>query len=230
MVAYRGSRGERIEALIGIQQLDRQMVVKKVRWAASVYGRHILILRKRADEILAKLMDEGVDLVWMGGETKHRTGVTVNEECEGGEFSDGSRTDGHTAAATTKKGLYLGQVATVIDAEMLGVAMRWENSKKVATDSQAAIRRILSLRLRHPKSWIEEIVVAMQNGKEKEIAWVKSHDGIPGTEYADLKATETGSIGRLLNQRQIPTPAGIRAIFHVNRISEQVKTWDVRIG
>ena len=69
-------------------------------------------------------------------------------------------------------------------------------------------------------------MVELQCGKEKEIVWVKAHDGIPGNEYADYKAKETGSIGRLLNQRQIATPAGIRALFHSNRISEQVKIWD----
>ena len=40
-----------------------------------------------------------------------------------GECSDGSRRDGHTAAATTKEGYYLEQLVTVMDAEMLGVAM-----------------------------------------------------------------------------------------------------------
>ena len=160
------------------------------------------------------------------GGTEYITGVTVKEEYKGGEFSDGSRRDGHTAAATTKKGLYLGEVATVMDAEMLGVAMGWEKSKKVATDSQASIGRIRKLRFECPRSWIEEIVVAAQSGKEKDIAWVKAHDGIPGNDYADYKAKETGSIGRLLNQRQTATPAGIRAIFRSNRISEQVRTWD----
>ena len=56
--------------------------------------------------------------------------------------------------------------------------------------------------------------------------WVKAHDGIPENEYADYKAKETGSIGRLLNQRQIATTAGIRATFHSNRLSKQLKTWD----
>ena len=163
------------------------MIVKKVRWAALVHGRHIPVLKRRAGENLAEHLHKGVDLVWIRGATEHITGVTVKEGYEGGEFSDGSRRDGHTAAATTKKGFYLGQVATVKDAEMLGVAMGWEKPKKVATDSQAAIGRILRLRLERPRSWIEEIVVAAQSGKEKEIAWVKTHDGIPGNEYAGFK-------------------------------------------
>ena len=144
---YRGSSRERIEALTGIVQLERQMVVKKVRWAGSVYGRHIPVLRRRAEGILREYLDEEVDLAWMTGGTGCITGVTVEKSHNGGEYSDGSRRDRHTAAATTKKGFYLGQVATVMDAEMLGVAMGWEQSKKVATDSQAAIGRIQGLGL-----------------------------------------------------------------------------------
>ena len=144
--AYRGSSGERIETVTGIEQLERQIIVKKVRWAVSVYGRHIPVLRKRAEEILREHLEEGVDLIWMRGGTEHIAGgVTIKQEYEGGEFSDGSRRDGHKAAATTKKGFYLWQVAAVMDAEMLGVAMWWENPKKVSTDSQTAIGRIVSL-------------------------------------------------------------------------------------
>ena len=119
--------------------------------------------------------------------------------------------------------LYLGQVATVMDAEMLGVAVGWEQTKKVATDSQATIGRILDLRFDRPRSWIEAIVVAAQKGKAKEIAWVKAHDGIP---WDGFKAKETGGIGHLFKQSQTATPAGIKAIFRCNRISEQVRIWD----
>ena len=77
------------------------------------------MLRKRAERILKENIDAGVDLVWMSGGTGYITGVTINENYEGGEFSDGSRRYGRTAAATTKEGFYLGQVATVMDREML---------------------------------------------------------------------------------------------------------------
>ena len=187
--AVGASSGERVEALTGIDQLQRQMLVKRVRWAASVYGRHIPILRKSVEGILKKHLDQdGLTWRWMKGGKERIGGVTVVEGHERGEFSDGSSRYGHTAAATTTRGFYLGQVATVLDAEMLGVAMGWAQSKQVAPDSQAAIGRILELRFDHPRSWIEEIVVAVQNGKEKEIAWVKAHDGVPGNEYADYKA------------------------------------------
>ena len=189
---------------------------------------------EESGELLKKCLGEGVDLIWMRGEAEYITGVIIKkwgvppgkEKTEAVEISEGSRRDGHTAAGTTKKGFYLGQVATVIDAEMLGVAMGWEQSKRVLTDSQVAIGRAQGLKFERPRSQIEQIVVTAQSGKEKEIAWVKAYDGIPGNEYAGDKAQETGSIGRLLNQRQTATPGGIRALFRSNRISTQVKTWD----
>ena len=49
--------------------------------------------------------------------------VMVVEDREGAEYSDGSRRDGHTAAATTQGSSYLGTRATVMAAEMLGIAM-----------------------------------------------------------------------------------------------------------
>ena len=98
-------------------------------------------------------------------------GVTVKEDYGWGEFSDGSKKGGHTAAATTKKAFYLGEVATVMDA---GIAMGWEQSKKVATDSQGVNGRIRELRFERARSWIEEVVIAVQKGNAKEIAWVKT--------------------------------------------------------
>ena len=57
-----------------------------------------------------------------GGRVKNGT---VTEDGEDVEYSDGSRRDGVTAAATTKDTWYLGEFATIMDAEMLGVAMAW---------------------------------------------------------------------------------------------------------
>ena len=74
----------------------------------------------------------------------------------------------------------------------------------------------MELRFDRPRAWIEERVVA---GQDKEIVWVRAHDGIPGNE-------RRGGIGRLVNQRQTATTAGITAKFKCNRLSEQVKTWD----
>ena len=45
---------------------------------------------------------------------------------EGGVYTDGSRVDNKTAAATITRGQHLGRYVTVMDAELLGVAMGWE--------------------------------------------------------------------------------------------------------
>ena len=51
--------------------------------------------------------------------------VTEVEYIVGAIDSDGSRRDSHTAAATNTDTWYLGETATVMDAEMLGIAMGW---------------------------------------------------------------------------------------------------------
>ena len=65
-----------------------------------------------------------------------------------------------TAVATITNATFLGRYATVMDAEMLAIAMGWELGKTVITDSQAAIGRIQNLQTARPKGWIEEWVVA----------------------------------------------------------------------
>ena len=85
-------------------------------------------------------------LRWLAGGKGRAARVTVVEESEQAEYWDGSRRDGHTAAATTRDSRYLGTVATVMDAEMPGIAMGWARGKRVTTDSQGAIGRILELR------------------------------------------------------------------------------------
>ena len=66
-------------------------------------------------------------------------------------FTDGSRPDGQTAAATITKATFLGRYATVTDAEMLAIAKGWTLGDTVITDSQAAIGRIQNLQLERPK-------------------------------------------------------------------------------
>ena len=224
MGAYRGSSSERLQRLTGIEDLETQMLVKKVRWAASVYGRDIPILRARAEGILEKYVEGR--RIWMTHGKERITRVGVAGDTEGAIYSDGSRREGHTAAATTKDSWYLGEMATVMDAEMLGIAMGWRRAKKTATDSQGAIGRIEAMRSDRQRSWIEQLVVRAQMEEDKEIIWVKAHDGIPGNEYADFKAKEAAYIGRSLHQRHICTPAGIRQHFHTNRLTKQVKTWN----
>ena len=95
--AYRGSSIERLKRRTGIEET---ILVKKVRWAASVYGRDIPIMRKRAEEILKEHVEGR--RIWMVPEKAKVTGVVVMEDTEGAIFSDGSRREGHTTAATTR--------------------------------------------------------------------------------------------------------------------------------
>jgi len=59
---------------------------------------------------------------------------------EGVGYTDASRIAGVAAAATPEAGIYLGGYATVMDADMFGIAGAWEEQyRRVASDSQAAI-------------------------------------------------------------------------------------------
>lgn len=98
--AYRGSNTNRLHHLTGIDDLESQMHVKKIRWAASVYSSNILLLGTKAEGILKRKLGSEVDLQWMKAGVGRIGDVTVTDYLEGAEFSDGSRRDSHTAAAT----------------------------------------------------------------------------------------------------------------------------------
>lgn len=127
--------------MTGIDDLETQMLVCKIRWAASVYARDMPTLRQRAERILWEYLPEDVGMV---GAVERLELVTVVEDTMGAEFSDRSRRDGHTAAATTRQSWHLGTRETVMDAEILGIVMGWKGAEKVATDSQGAIGSIPS--------------------------------------------------------------------------------------
>jgi len=55
------------EELTGIAELGRLMLCKRIRWAASVYGRHLPELRKIAEPILLEWVEEDAELRWMEG-------------------------------------------------------------------------------------------------------------------------------------------------------------------
>lgn len=61
------------------------------------------------------------------------------------EWTDGSRMEGRAAGATRTKAQYLGTMATITDAEAMGVSLAWETSNIVALDSQGVMQRIHGL-------------------------------------------------------------------------------------
>ena len=54
--------------------------------------------------------------------------VTPFEDESAVEYSDGSRMEGVSAAVIRDQGRYLGEWSTIIDVEMLGIAIGWEVS------------------------------------------------------------------------------------------------------
>jgi len=96
---------------------------------------------------------------------------------EGARYTDGSRMSGVTAAVSAEHGIYLGDLATMMDAEILWIAVAWEEwYRTVASDSQAAIQKCLNLTsgTQGVRSWIgEKVLKAAKGGTTRELMWVK---------------------------------------------------------
>jgi len=81
--AYRGSNVTKVEGLAGISDLHIMMQNKQIRWAASVYGRHLPELREKAEQILQTILEEDAELRPLSGEGQ--TGMEVKiEELDAG--------------------------------------------------------------------------------------------------------------------------------------------------
>ena len=125
---------------------------EQVGWAASVYDRGVKELRGVAENILRGCLEEHTTLRWPGEAKEKIRQLEVLEKIpERGVYTAGSRINGQTAAATIRKASFLGWYATVMDAELLAIAMGWELGTTVITDSQAAIGRIQNLQMEQPK-------------------------------------------------------------------------------
>ena len=225
--AYHGSDIEKVESLTGISELGRLMMRKRIRWAASVYGRHIPELRKVAEPILREWIEEDAELRWMEGSKAEPREVIICELDEGRveQWADGSRMDGRAAAATRTKAEYLGMMATVTDAEELGVSLAWEDCDVVALDSKGAIQRIQGLIHKQPRSWIEERLVKQMAERPRELMWVKGHDGVEGNEMADARAKREVRRGRRMHKPDIVTPAGIRQAYRLHEKTPAHLSW-----
>ena len=84
--AWQGSNAQKVEALSGIDNLDKWFRKCKIRWAASVYGRHRPELRLVAEKILQQRYEgHNVQVRWMKrqldmAERKHFTIPKLNIE------------------------------------------------------------------------------------------------------------------------------------------------------
>jgi len=141
-------------------------------------------------------------------------------------YTDGSRMKGVAAGASAEGGLFLGSYATVMDAEMIGIAGAWEEGyEAVAVDSQAAIRRCEKLMegVQRGAPWIDEKVVKAAGGVERRLTWVKGHAGCVGNEAADKRAKEKVEEGIWGNFRSLATPAGIKQAYPLFNKEQHMK-------
>ena len=160
--AWHGLNARKVEALSEIDNLDEFFRKHKIRWAASVYGRHLPKLRQVAENILQQRYEwHNVQFRWMKCQLDmaERTSFTIRhmnlEEVE--EYSDGSRLEGAVAAATYRRAEFLGMHTTVTDADMVAVLLALEDgTHRVALDSKEAIQRLEQLCTQPDRSWIEE--------------------------------------------------------------------------
>ena len=140
--AWRESSRESLAGIAGIAELGEAMKGKKVRWAASVYELGLTELQETAEKILRRHLDQGTFLGWPEGTGKPSPMLSPREPTEGGVYTDGSRINNRTTAATITRGEYLGRYTTVMDAEMLAGGMGLKIGDLAITDSQAAIGKI----------------------------------------------------------------------------------------
>lgn len=145
-----------------------------MRWAASVYGRHLPELREVAEPILREWIEVDSELRWMEGCPASRE-VQVEDlaigRVEG--WSDGSRMKRRAAGVMRAEAMYLGTMATIAGVEALGVPLAWQTCDVVALDSQGVIQRICGLKTQAPRSWVEERRARQMAERLMVLMWVK---------------------------------------------------------
>jgi len=116
------------------------------------------------------------------------------------EWSDGSRLEGRAAGGTRTEAMYLGTMATVADAEEVGVTLAWERCDTVALDSQGVIQRIVDLMYLPPRSWIEERLVGQTRERPRRLMGVKGNKVVSLAQAARRAPTRLGTKRRIAGQ------------------------------
>ena len=209
---------------------------KRVRWAASVYARDKPELRPRTERILREELvgEEDVILRWIEGKGTFSQGgpgsLQESRSWKREGYTDGSRMGGAAAAATAESAIFLGTIAMVMDAEVLGIAGAWEVGYTVVkSDSQAAIKRCRNLisGAQEVRSWVDERVVKAAEGTEVGLTlqWVMGHSGVEGNERADERVREEVERGVWRSDPSLATSAGIRQTYPLFQKKRYMK-WD----
>jgi len=140
-----------------------------------------------------------------------------------GEWTDGSKMNERAPGATRTMAQYLGTMATIADAEAMGVLLAWETCDAVALDSQGVIQRIHGPTLLAPRSWIEKWLSRQMAERPRVLMWVKGHNGVAGNEVADARTKEEVWMGEHMLKPDIIKPTGIRQAFPLHTKAQH--TW-----
>jgi len=149
---------------------------------------------------LKEWLEEDSELRWAEGCPGNRSIRVEDLEVERvEEWTDGSGMEGGAPGAMRTTAMYLGRMATIADAEALGIPLAWQTCDTVALDSQGVIQRICGLTTQAPRTWIEERLARQVAERPRVLMWVKGHSGLVGNAEADVRAKREVWIGERMH-------------------------------